>query len=308
VIGRKRLFYAKLCHCGYSLEMSQNIADLIPATPSGFDLRQLIKITVYSLLLVNFGLYFIEDVQISYHTLRHGGTFLDYSAAFAVSLDTFAWLTLLALFEMETYLLSEEAFTPRRLRAMHGIRILCYLFLFHTLFAYTTAGKDLIGLTPMQETDSLCQLVDRELSFGENLEYTLLDPQTCTKLSTATEFYLIENGSVVTDPRGLQIERELVWLDLVEAVTWLVILLCIEVIVRLQDRGKTRGITIRTATGIKFSLYLLLWGTAAYWTYRGHYMYAWDEALWIFGFFAIEMNISDWKEEIRSADAHNARK
>jgi hypothetical protein len=32
-------------------------------------------------------------------------------------------------------------------------------------------------------------------------------------------------------------------------------------------------------------------------------MYAWDEALWILGFFAIEMNISDWKADIRSAEA-----
>ncbi len=303
MIDRKGLFYVKLCHCGYFKEMSQNHADLIPATPSGFDLRQLIKIIVYSLLLVNFGFYFLEDLQISYHTLRHGGTFLDYTGAFAPSLDTFAWLTLLALFELETYLLSEETFTPRRLMAMHGIRILCYLFLFHTLFAYASAGIDLVGLTPMQETDSLCQLAGRELSFGENLEYTLVDPQSCTELSTATEFYLIENDSVVTDPRGLQIERELVWLDLIEAVTWLVILLCIEVIVRLQDRGKTHGITIRSATGIKFVLYALLWGAAAYWVYRGHHMFAWDEALWILGFFAIEMNISDWKKEIQSADA-----
>jgi len=91
-------------------------------------------------------------------------------------------------------------------------------------------------------------------------------------------------------------------LDLVEAITWLIILLCIEVIVRLQDRGTTRGLAIRSASGIKFVLYLLLWGVAAYWIYRGHYMYAWDEALWILGFFAIEMNISDWKKEIRSAD------
>jgi hypothetical protein len=273
------------------------------AQRAGFDPRQLIKVVVYGLLLVNFGLYLVEDIAISAHTLRNGGTWLDYTAAFAVSLDVLAWLTLLALFELETYLLSDDAFTPRRIKAMHGIRIVCYLFLAHTLLAYANAGKDLIGLTPIQETDSLCQLVERDISFGFNLEYTELNLENCIELSRATEFYLIENDSVVTDAQGLQIERELVWLDLVEAVTWLVILLCMEVIVRLQDRGTTRGVLIRSASGIKLFLYLLLWGAAAYWIYRGHYMYAWDEALWILGFFAIEMNISDWKKEIRSADA-----
>ena len=283
--------------------MSHHHRDTAFAQRTGFDPRQLIKIVVYGLLLVNFGLYFIEDMEISAHTLRNGGTWLDYTAAFAVSLDVLAWLTLLALFELETYLLSDDAFTPRRMKAMHGVRIICYLFLAHTLLAYASAGKDLIGLSPIQKTDSLCQLVERDISFGFNLEYTELDLENCAALSSASEFYLIENDSVVTDAQGLQIERELVWLDLVEAVTWLVILLCMEVIVRLQDRGTTRGITIRSASGIKFFLYLLLWGAAAYWIYRGHTMYAWDEALWILGFFAIEMNISDWKKEIRSADA-----
>jgi hypothetical protein len=283
--------------------MSHHHPDTASPQQTGFDPRQLVKIVVYGLLLVNFGLYLLEDMAISAHTLRNGGTWLDYTAAFAVSLDVLAWLTLLALFELETYLLSDDAVTPRRIKAMHGIRLVCYLFLAHTLFAYGGAGKDLIGLSPIQKTDSLCQLVERDISFGFNLEYTELDLENCAELSNATEFYLIENDSVVTDAQGLQIEQELVWLDLVEAVTWLVILLCMEVIVRLQDRGTTRGMAIRSASGIKFFLYLLLWGAAAYWIYRGHYMYAWDEALWILGFFAIEMNISDWKKEIRSSDA-----
>ncbi|MEP6389505.1 MAG: hypothetical protein ABJ056_06250 [Halioglobus sp.] len=283
--------------------MSTHQSDIAGTPKPGFDPRQLIKIAVYGLLLVNFAFYLIEDVEISLHTLRNGGTWLDYTSAFAVSLDTLAWLTLLVLFELETYLLSDDAFTPRRMLVMHSVRIICYLFLAHTLVAYANAGKDLTNLTPMQNITSLCELVEREVSFGYNLAYTELDSENCSVLSNATQFYLIENGTVVTDAEGLQIERELVWLDLIEAVTWLIILLCIELIVRLQDKGTTRGLAIRSASGIKFGLYLLLWGAAAYWIYRGHYMYAWDEALWILGFFAIEMNISDWKKEIRSAGA-----
>ena len=103
------------------------------------------------------------------------------------------------------------------------------------------------------------------------------------------------------DALGLAIERQLVWIDLAEALAWLVIVCCIEVVVRKQDRGITGGAAIRVATAIKLLLYVFLWSAAAYWIYRGHYMYAWDEALWISGFFAIEMNISDWKEEIQTA-------
>ena len=54
------------------------------ASEAGFDLRQLIKLVVYSLLLVNFGLYLAEDFSIAAHTLRNGGTLLDYTGAYVI--------------------------------------------------------------------------------------------------------------------------------------------------------------------------------------------------------------------------------
>ena len=136
-----------------------------------FDPRQLVKLVVYSLLLVNFVLYFLEDLSISQHRLRNGGSVFDYSSAFAVTLDVLAWLTLLFLFELETYLLSDEAFTRFRLAVMHGVRLLCYLFLGHTLVACAAAGVDLVGLSPMPGISSLCQLAGETLSFGFNITY-----------------------------------------------------------------------------------------------------------------------------------------
>ena len=35
--------------------------------------------------------------------------------------------------------------------------------------------------------------------------------------------------------------------------------------------------------------------------------FAWDEALWIIGFCAIEMNIDDWKKEIEEAETAAVR-
>jgi hypothetical protein len=46
----------------------------------------------------------------------------------------------------------------------------------------------------------------------------------------------------------------------------------------------------------------LLWAAAGYWIYRGHYMFAWDEFVWIAGFVAIEMNIVEWRNEINDAE------
>jgi hypothetical protein len=262
------------------------------------NLKQWIKGIVYALLLINWGFYIADDMSIAAHTLRADPTFLDWTSAFATSFDEAAWFILLFVFELETYLLSDESFTPTRVKLMHGLRLVCYCFLAHTLYAYAGTAADLLDVDAEANTTQLCQLLDRDLSFGSNLEYTTLDESNCQTLSTDTQFYLIENGTVVTDTRGLRIERELTTIDLTEATVWLLILFFIELILRLQEKGITQGPLLRTAIILKFGLYCLLWCAVLYWLYRGHTMYAWDEALWIFGFMAIGMNLSDWRDEM----------
>jgi len=55
---------------------------------------------------------------------------------------------------------------------------------------------------------------------------------------------------------------------------------------------------IKSLNITKFFLYSVLWGAIFYWIYRDHWMFAWDEFVWIAGFMAIEMNVAEWREEI----------
>lgn len=266
--------------------------------------RQLIKLVVYALLLINFGLYILDDWRIAQHTLGAGSAILDWTSAFATTIDESAWFILLLLFELETYVLSDDAFTRGRLILMYGLRFICYAFLVHTLFAYANSTYDLSQVTAIEGVTDLCELSGNNLSFASNLEYTKLDAKNCYDLSQEPEYFLIEPPEflVVTDGEGLVIEKQLVWLDLLEAIVWLFILFSIELNVRLQDRGIAKGTIVSGLTYTKFLLYGLLWGAAAYWIYRGHWMFAWDEFVWIAGFTAIEMNMVEWREEINSTD------
>jgi hypothetical protein len=99
----------------------------------------------------------------------------------------------------------------------------------------------------------------------------------------------------------MTVELELAWADLVEVVVWLFILFFIELRIRLQDRGISSSRLLSFATTTKGVLYGILWCLAGYWAYRGHWIFAWDEALWILGFMAIGMNLSDWQKEIAQA-------
>ena len=83
-------------------------------------------------------------------------------------------------------------------------------------------------------------------------------------------------------------------------VLWLLILLAIEIGVRLRDRGVTEGVILSVTNSLKIVMYLVLMGFGIYWASLSHWLYFWDELLWIAGFAAIEMNMT------RSSDGSHA--
>ena len=56
-------------------------------------LQQAVKWTVYSLLIVNFLFYFLEDLERARHVLHSGSTFLDWTSEFNTSIDEIAWFS-----------------------------------------------------------------------------------------------------------------------------------------------------------------------------------------------------------------------
>ena len=272
---------------------------------SRISLAQAMKYVVYSFLLVNFALYIQVDWQIAEHTMRNGGDFLDWTAAFTTTIDESAWFILLVLLELETYVLSDESLTRGRLMVMHGLRALCFIFLAHTLYAFASYTYDVSIAEAIPDVSSLCQLLDEEVSFTANIVYTELTANNCASLSAASQFYYLDPPEfiVVTDSAGLVIEKQLAWIDLLEAITWLVIIVVLEINVRLQEKGVSKGRLIKSLNMSKVVLYLMLWGAIAYWIYRGHWMYAWDELVWIAGFIIIEKNVVDWRDESIEAQA-----
>ena len=263
------------------------------------EFRQVLKIAIYSLLLVNFILYIIDDVRIASYTMRNGGSLLEWTRAFATTIDVSAWLILLFLFELETYLLSDQTLSrPMFIRLMYAVRIFCYVFLVHSVYAFSVIYIDLLQVNLIPDISNLCELVPMDFSFVRNLAYTEIDLENCLTLSSGEIFYFTEPALVVSDISGLRLEKNLALVDILEVLVWLLILMTIEIMVWLQDQSITRGSLVSFIKGAKYILYGSLWSMAAYWAYLGHYYFAWDEALWIIGFISIEMNVSDWKREI----------
>ncbi|MCP4412539.1 MAG: hypothetical protein GY808_08230 [Gammaproteobacteria bacterium] len=267
---------------------------------SRIDPFQLTKLLVYSLLLINYVLYIRDDWEIAAYTMRNGGDFLDWTGAFATTIDESAWIILIFLFELETCILSDEPLSRPKAILLHGTRIICYFSLAHSMYAFGIYVYELYAVTPIADINNLCQLIGQDITYASNLLYTEIDSENCRDLSVATQFYYIDapENLIVNDSAGLVIEKELAWIDVFEVVVWLLILATIVVTVWLQEWGVASGMIIKGLNLSKFALYLLLWGAIFYWIYRGHWMFAWDEFVWIAGFITIEKNVSDWREEI----------
>lgn len=261
-------------------------------------IQQAVKWTVYTLLIVNFVYYVFVDWNRATHVLTSSSTFLDWTAEFANSIDESAWFILLFMFELETYVLEDEEWKGWIAHTVHGLRLVCYVMLTHTIIAYAGTVIDTMPTVEVERVSSLCDMVDADVSYVHNLEYTEVNEQTCAGLASADQYYWVASDPVVTDLESLNLERNLAWVDLAEAMIWLLIVLAIEVIVRMQSHGVAGGTLISTLNRAKTLLYLTLIAFGVYWATLSHWLYLWDELLWIGGFAAIEMNVSEWRDEL----------
>ena len=126
----------------------------------------------------------------------------------------------------------------------------------------------------------------------------MIDEVNCAGLPAGPDFYFVDNAAV-TDDGGLEIERRSAWFDLQDAVTWLLVMFTIEIGIWLQERNITGG-PVMLVTQFGKALYGVLFLDAAYWAWMGHWLYTWDQVLWIFGFWAIELNLKEWRDSIEA--------
>lgn len=266
-----------------------------------FDLhkvQQFVKWSVYTFLLINWGFYIAEDWTVASHTLTADSTFLDWTAEFATSIDESAWFILLFMFELETYILEDETWTGWVAHTVRGVRLVCIAMIAHTIYAFVIAFISIQPTVPVENVSDLCEMTSADVSYVYNLEYTDVTEENCSELSDATEFFWIAGNPVVSDAAGLELERSLAVADLIEVNLWVLVLLAIEIVVRLQGKGVSGGAVIRTATWAQYVIYAGILGIGIYWASLGHWLYLWDEFVWIMGFAAIDINLSEWRDEI----------
>jgi len=254
-----------------------------------------VKYLVYLLLSINVLLFLQEELLALEHTFAERIQLAQIIQSFSATIDTAAWVVLLLLFEMETSVLDDSRIVGGLKWMLHGVRGICYVAIVYAFWGYCAELITLFQVGPMSGIDP-CSLPGGEYSLLVDLdEYETLDGGNC--IAMAADIFRFNDFQIVVDGDTLESARYLGWTDVINAATWILVCLVLEVEVRLQLRGELSDAVMATTKYFKFALYGTLFAAAAYWGYAGDFLDFWDAALWLFAFIFIELNVFEWQHE-----------
>ena len=261
-------------------------------------LYQLFKYTVYALLTLNIFVFFFEEHAAAELQFADGVGLLDIIEAYSATIDTFAWVILLLMFELETWVLNDEQFTRRVAWSLHGLRALCYVFIVYAFYGYVANLQFVLDVVPLASISDLCSLVTGGWSYAATLdEYVAITAANCSSWTDASSFLRYRDLPAVVDVTGsIEIIR-LAWVDVINAAVWILVVVVLEIDVRLQERDRLEGIALRISNSAKFILYSTLLLAAVYWGVKGDFVDFWDAFLWLVAFVFIELNVFEWRAE-----------
>jgi len=269
-------------------------------------LFQLFKYTVYALLALNVYWFWREEFLAAIVQFPNGVGPSDLIDAYAATIDTAAWVVLLLMFELETYVLEDHQFSRRVTWTLHAVRILCYSFIVYAFYGYIVNLTSLLHFSQLSGVSDLCSLVGNGWSYAIDLdEYTQISAANCATFSDAGKFLKYDGILAVVDADGFGAIKNLAWVDVLNAGVWLLVVLILEIDVWLQDRDRLEGAALRVSNAFKAVLYSSLLVAAIFWGVKGDFVDFWDAFLWLVAFVFIELNVFEWRQEVNESAAQS---
>ena len=257
--------------------------------------QQTIKWLVYALLLVNFGMYIIEDIGKFQRALSQGQSLLAATTRLATSLDLVGWFALLAIFEIESYWLRRGS-NRAVASALHIVRLGCLALIANTFFIYFREMMQIGEAVALSSQQALCDLNFETSYFLLNQTYSAITAANCAALAGSLPIIQLAEFGTYTNTEGLAIACLQAWASLIESGVWIIYATALTVIVVLRQRAHSMTALEPILTVACRASIAIILCCAASWAYHGHYLYTWDSCLWIAGFTIIEANLSQWRK------------
>jgi hypothetical protein len=267
----------------------------------GYRLFQAVKYATYLALCFNVYLFLREELLSLEHTFTGGLALGDVVQVFAATIDTAAWVILLLLFELETWVLDDEQIRGWTRRALHWTRLVCGAAIVYAFTGYVAELAMVEDAEVLAAFDACARVADGWSVLVDLDEYVPLAADNCAALGAAP--LRIGEFHILAAPAVLDAARWLAWTDVINAGAWILVVILLEVEVRLQLRGDLSDHIMRINKFLKFAVYGVLFLAAAYWGYAGDFLDFWDAFLWLFAFIFIELNVFDWQQETAHAAA-----
>ena len=263
-------------------------------------LKRRIKWVVYAGIIYSFIKFSYDDIKDFISIDKLDFTFSDYSYGFANSADAVGWIGLIILLELKGYYAGKLQSTLSIVSQQIG-RILCYAILVHSAYWFVTDLSYLYDskANPM-EIEYACDAeeVDEELiNFMWNDEYTIITPENCDSLGEGNEWF-IADWNAITDRKGIERGITYTWSNTLEMALWLIVMVLIEVRIQLEQRGLNPRRLLKVFDYISVTCYLnLILVITGYWAFIGMGYDAYDQTLWVMGYFFIELKLIDVPDE-----------
>lgn len=261
-------------------------------------LFQLFKYSIYLLLAMNIYNFFVEDYEASQQTFSNGISASQIIEAFTATVDTAAWVVLLLLFELETYVLNDDKIKGWIKWSIDLLSLICYAFIIYSFYGYVAKYIVIHNVVPFSINDA-CSLVGSSFTYLEDFdEYLPMTQEICASFNTI-DLFRIDGTEIITTQEALLEAQRLSLVDVINAADWLLIVLMLEMDVYLQLRGKLTEKIVYFSTRLKIVLYSVLFIAAIYWGFKGDFLDFWDAFLWLVAFIFIEKNVFEWNAETR---------
>jgi hypothetical protein len=259
-------------------------------------LFKLFKYMVYILLAYNILLWFQEDLSASAETFGDTVTWRNVVEAYSATIDTAAWVLLLLLFELETAVISDEKLQGGLKWFFTGIVTVCYVFITWAFYGYIVKYGVITDVVPFSIAD-VCSLAGTEWNYIVDLDdYPPLDSTSCLALQ-GQELFRVSGLEIIGTAQSLKSALGLAIVDIINAGTWLIIVVLLQAEVWLQLKNMLTDRLMLIAKISKGFFYAILFVCAAYWGFNGTFLDFWDAFLWLVAFIFIELNIFQWHEE-----------
>jgi hypothetical protein len=265
-------------------------------TISSSRLYQIFKYAVYAFLAANVYLFYAEESAAAALQFPNGVGLDQLREAYSATIDTFAWVVLLLMFELETWALDDRHFTRPVALSLHGLRAVCYVAILFAFAGYVDNMLSATSVFTVAGISDLCRLPPGDWHWAMTLdEYVPITATNCASLSDAGAFVQFQSIPAIVDMTGQTEIARLAWVDVINGAVWILVVLVLEIDVRLQERNLLEGLALRISTIVKFVLYSTLLLAAIYWGFKGGFLDFWDAFLWLVAFVFIEMNVFEWR-------------